>query len=351
MVTGSAGLLGHCLVERLLARGETVRRIDVAGGPDTLAIDLRDAAALDCAVAGAEVIYHLAAAQRMKPQFQGLSEDEIFAMNVEGVRNVLAAAERHGVRKVVWISSSGVYGIPQTVPCTEDHPTRPLGAYGRSKLEGERLCREAVARGLDVTMLRPMSLFGPHMTGVFPLLFEWVRTHRPVYLLGSGRNRVQMSSAWDVADACLLAAARPESRGAVLNLGAAPEHVPTVREQVAALIAHAGSRSPIVAIPAALLRGAARTLDVFGWSPLVPEHYLLADANFILDISRARAVLGWEPAFDNVAMMNAAYDWYVGADPSYRPQRRAALRLLDLAAPVVRALAPSATERARPAAT
>ena len=339
VVTGSAGLLGHCLVERLLARGETVRRIDVVGGPETLAIDLRDAARLSDAVAGADVIYHLAAAQRMKPQFAALGEDEIFTMNLDGVRNVLAAAERHRVRKVVWISSSGVYGIPQTVPCTESHPTVPLGAYGRSKLEGEQLCREAVARGLDVTMLRPMSLFGPHMTGVFPLLFEWVRTNRPVYLLGRGRNRVQMTSAWDVADACLLAADRPESRGAILNVGSAPERVPTVRDQVAALVAHAGASSPIVCIPAALLRTAARGLNLFGWSPIVPEHYLLADSNFILDIGEARRVLGWEPRFDNIAMMNAAYDWYVTADASYRPPRRAALRLLDAAAPVVRALA------------
>jgi nucleoside-diphosphate-sugar epimerase len=339
VVTGSAGLLGHCLVQRLVERGETVRQIDVVGGPDTLAIDLRDRAAVVDALAGADVVYHLAAAQRMKPQFKALSEDEIFTMNLDGVRNVLDAAERHTVRKVVWISSSGVYGVPQRVPCTAEHPTNPLGAYGRSKLEGERLCREAVGRGLDVTMLRPMSLFGPHMTGVFPLLFEWVRTNRPVYLLGSGHNRVQMSSAWDVADACVKAAASPRSRGAVLNVGSAPERVPTVREQVRALIAHAGATSPVVCIPASLLRTAARALNLVGLSPIVPEHYLLADSTFILDIGPAREVLGWEPAYDNVAMMNAAYDWYVGAPPDYRPEPRAVLRLLDLAAPMVRAFA------------
>jgi len=338
VVTGSAGLLGRCLVQRLQERGDVVRQIDVVGGPDTLAIDLRDQAALAAAVAGADVIYHLAAAQRMKPQFRGLSEDAIFEMNVEGVRNVLAAAERHAVRKVVWISSSGVYGVPQTVPCTEAHPTEPLGAYGRSKLVGEQLCREAGARGLDVTMLRPMSLFGPHMTGVFPLLFEWVRTGRPVYLLGSGTNRVQMTSAWDVADACIRAATAPRSRGAILNVGAAPERVPTVREQVRALIAHAGSRSPVVCIPAAVLRTAARALNVVGLSPIVPEHYLLADTTFILDIGAARDVLGWEPAYDNVAMMNAAYDWYATAGAAYRPEPRAALKVLDAIAPLVRAV-------------
>jgi nucleoside-diphosphate-sugar epimerase len=320
----------------LRERGAAVRQIDMVGGPDTLAIDVRDRAGLEEAVAGTDVIYHLAAAQRMKPQFRDLDEDEIFRMNLDGVRHVLEAAERRRVRKVVWISSSGVYGVPRRVPCDEQHPTEPLGAYGRSKLDGERLCAEAVARGLDVTVLRPMSLFGPHMTGVFPMLFEWVRTNRPVYLLGRGRNRVQMASAADVADACLLAAETPRGRGAVLNVGAAPERVPTVEEQVRALIAHAGSSSPVVRVPAGALRMAARGLHLVGLSPIVPEHYLLADSTFILDIGAARSVLGWEPAHDNIAMMNAAYDWYVAAGPAHRPAPHPLLRVLDVVRPLVR---------------
>jgi nucleoside-diphosphate-sugar epimerase len=329
LVTGSAGLLGRRLVARLRERGETIRQLDVLGGEDTIAADLRDAGAVDDAVAGVDVVHHLAAAQRMKPQFAGLDEREIFDMNLAGVRNVLDAAARHRVRKVVWISSSAVYGVPRTVPCRESHPNRPLGAYGESKLAGEALCREAVARGLDVTVLRPMSLFGPHMTGIFVLLFEWIRTGRPVYMLGRGRNRVQMSSADDVADACLCATQRPESRGAVLNVAAAPERVPTVDEQVRALIAHAGSRSPVVHVPAGLLRLAGRTLNLVGLSPIVPEHYLLADTTFILDVDEARRRLGWEPRVDNVGMMNAAYDWYVAAGAAQRPAAHPVLRLVD----------------------
>src|SRR5262245_28220807 len=109
----------------------------MVGGPGTLSIDIRDRARLEEAVAGADVIYHLAAAQRMKPQFKDLDENAIFRMNLDGVRHVLEAAERRGVRKVVWISSSGVYGVPRQVPCDEQHPNEPLGAYGRSKLAGE----------------------------------------------------------------------------------------------------------------------------------------------------------------------------------------------------------------------
>jgi dTDP-glucose 4,6-dehydratase len=248
-------------------------------------------------------------------------------MNVAGVANVLAAARAEGVRKVVVISSSGVYGIPTTVPVREDHPQRPLGDYGRSKIEAETLCQEHLALGGDVTVLRPMSLFGPRMTGVFILLFDWVRRGKNVYLLGNGRNRVQMASAWDVADACVLAAEVPAARGAVMNIGA--DGVPTVREQVEALIAHAGSRSRIVAFPAGLLRTAARALNLVGLSPIVPEHYLLADATFVCDITRARTILGWTPRFDNVGLTCDAYDWYVAHAHEMPARRNPVLALLD----------------------
>ena len=334
LVTGASGLLGGCLVERLRARGVRMRLLDMVAPPDEraaghefLEVDLRDAAAVADACRDVDVVYHLAAGQRMKPQFSAMSEQAIFDMNLAAVRHVLEGARAAGARKVVHISSSGVYGIPTANPVGEDHPQRPLGAYGHSKIAAETACREALDHGLDVTVMRPMSLFGPGMTGVFLLLFEWVRLGKNVYLLGAGRNRVQMVSAWDVADACLLAAERPESRGAVLNLGAA--EVPTVRGEAEALIAHAGSRSRIVAIPAVVLRNAGRALNLVKLSPIVPEHYLLADKTFVLDVTGAERVLGWTPRFDNVQMTCDAYDWYVAHADQAAPRRGPILALLD----------------------
>jgi nucleoside-diphosphate-sugar epimerase len=295
-----------------------------------IAGDMRDRAALRRAADGVEVIYHLAAGQRMKPQFADFSEDEIFAMNLAGVQNVLDVARECRVRKVVFISSSAVYGVPQTpLVDEEEHPQAPIGAYGRSKLDAEELCRRAVADGLDVTMLRPMSLFGDGMTGVFVLLFDWVRRNRRIFLLGSGANRVQMVSADDVAAAASLAARAPDTAGLVVNVGSDPATVPTVRAQVEALVRHAGGRSRITTIPATLLRNAARVLNVFGVSPIVPEHYLLADANFVLDIRRARERLGWQPTGDNVKITCDAYEWYCRNWERVAPKPNPALRLLE----------------------
>ncbi len=339
LVTGSSGLLGKCLVERLSARGDALQLFDLAPPPPECThafhqADVSDEEALAKAARGCEVVYHLAAAQRMKPQFSSWTEEEIFDRNLDAVRKVLAVGIREGVRKIVFVSSSGVYGKPVQDRCREDHPTRPLGEYGRSKLLAEEVCLEAMAKhDIEVTMFRPMSLFGPGMTGIFVMLYEWVRTGAPVFMLGNGRNRVQAVSAWDVADACVLAATAENDVRPILNLGADPDTTPTVEGMVRALIAHAGTRSPVVKIPASLLRNAARVLHVVGLSPIVPEHYILADTNFVLDISAAREDLGWRPRYDNIEMMCAAYESYLAEGESARPAPHPVLRLLDAVVP------------------
>ena len=347
LVTGSSGVLGHSLVPQLAERGDDLRLFDMVAPPPSLkarleaaggervrveekAGDMRDRATLEAAADGVDVIYHLAAGQRMKPQFSDLSEEEIFSMNLDGVRNVLEAAKTCRVSKVVFISSSAVYGLPEDRPVGEnDHPQVPLGAYGESKLQAEGLCREAIDGGLDVTMLRPMSLFGDGMTGVFVLLFDWVRRNRRVFMLGSGQNRVQMVAADDVARAAVLAATTPGTAGMAFNIGSDPETVPTVRGQVEALIEYAGATSTFFGFPAELLRTAARVLNVFGLSPIVPEHYLLADRNFILSTALAKDTLGWQPESDNVKMTCDAYDWYCRNWQDVAPKPNPALRLLE----------------------
>ena len=150
LVTGSSGLLGKCLIERLEEHDGELRLLDLEPPPTAMSrhtffqADAADEAAMREAARGVEVIYHLAAAQRMKPQFSNWTETEIFKRNFDSVRNVLHVAATSDVRKVVFVSSSGVYGKPQQALCAEDHPTLPLGAYGRSKLLTEEACLEAI---------------------------------------------------------------------------------------------------------------------------------------------------------------------------------------------------------------
>ena len=104
------------------------------------------------------------------------------------------------------------------------------------------------------------------------------------------------------------------------------------------LIDHAGTGSYVIRIPAGLLRNTARVLDLVNLSPIVPEHYTLADANFILDITAARRVLGWEPAYDNTRMICEAFDDYIAAGEAVRPPPHPMLSILNTIFPSRRPL-------------
>ncbi|TMA80576.1 MAG: NAD-dependent epimerase/dehydratase family protein [Deltaproteobacteria bacterium] len=135
LVTGSSGLLGSCLVERLRAHGRRVRALDLVPpanghsadpGVEVVEADLRDRGAVTEACRDVEVVYHLAAGQRMKPQFAALTEREIYAMNVATVEHVVAGALATGVRKLV----------ARTIPSARSAPTggarsRRSGAAGK----------------------------------------------------------------------------------------------------------------------------------------------------------------------------------------------------------------------------
>src|SRR5204863_7280130 len=111
-----------------------------------------------------------------------------------------------GVRKIVYTSSSAVFGVPRQNPVTEETAPEPGEAYGRTKLRAEELCR---ASGLDVTIIRPRTILAHARLGIFQTLFEWARTGYNVPVLGRGDNLYQFVHARDLADACLRAGEQP----------------------------------------------------------------------------------------------------------------------------------------------
>jgi nucleoside-diphosphate-sugar epimerase len=211
------------------------------------------------------------------------------------------------VTKVVHTSSSAVFGIPDSNPVTEDTACRPLEAYGRAKLEAEVLCREAVASGLDVTIIRPRTILGHGRLGIFGVLFEFVADGAPVYVLGAGDNRYQFVHAADLADACLRAADREGP--AVYNVGAT--EFGTMRESLQALVDHAGTGSHVRSLPVAPAVAAMSVLATLGVAPFAPYHWLLYGESLWFDTTRAQAELGWKPARSNASMLIESYEWFL----------------------------------------
>ena len=308
LVTGAAGFLGRYLVRGLLARGDPVRAFDLRVPADAepeaewITGDVCESNAVRSACEGVEVAHHLAG---LIPQRQADAET-MQAVNVGGTRHLLESAEASGIRRVVYLSSVEIYGVPSVVPCPENGPRAPLGEYGQNKIDAEALCRQAGERGLEVTILRPPTIVGPGLDEAFLVgLLGDIHAGNPVTLLGKGDNRFQFVHADDVVAACLLAAEHPAAAGEDFNIGSGD--VPPIRQLVEGVLEQVGSDSSIRGIPVPLARLAMAILRPFGKAPLEPEHLEIAIADYLFDITKARQVLEWQPRWGNVEAMVDTY--------------------------------------------
>jgi nucleoside-diphosphate-sugar epimerase len=252
-------------------------------------------------------VYHLAA---LIPQRRA-APDVMRAVNVDGTVHVLEAARAAGVRRVVYLSSVEVYGVPAFSPCTEDAPLVPIGEYGRNKVESENLCLQAVKEGLEVTILRPTTIVGPGLDEPFFLsLLRAVRDGKPVVILGSGSNRFQLVHGDDVAAACLTVSSHPNAVGQAFNVGSLD--VPPIGQMVEEVLAGVGSRSRVVRVPPAVARAAVGALRWVGRAPLEPEHLRIALSEYVFSVGKAEQVLGWRPCRRQVDAMLETYAWLTG---------------------------------------
>jgi nucleoside-diphosphate-sugar epimerase len=308
LVTGGAGFFGTVLVRHLRQREVPVRVLDinlpdpVPSGVTVVQGDVRDRAIVRAACEGVDVIHHNVALVPLARDRQGF-----WSVNEGGTRTLLEGALAAGVRKVVHMSSSAIYGAPKSNPVDESTTPEPGEEYGRAKLAAENLCREFRDRGLDITIVRPRTIMGHGRLGIMQILFEWVRQGLAIPVLGGGRNQYQFIHGDDLADACLAAADR--SGSADYNIGAAA--FGTMRETLQGLIAHAGTGSRVVSVPMAPAAALTRWAGRLGLSPLGPYHALMYGRPMWFDITRARRELHFQPRFSNIEMLCQSYDWYL----------------------------------------
>lgn len=308
LITGGSGFLGLNLAKKLAAKNEKVRIFDLRiPGIKNKRIEFFKGDIINFddvynACDNVDIVFNLASLLPCSRAGQMFKK-----VNVGGTENLLKASLKRKVKKVIHVSSSIVYGVPERIPCDETCRTRPLGAYGKSKLDAEKLCLDYIRKGLKITILRPRLIIGPGRLGLLTILFEWVRRGKRIYLIGSGKNHFQMVSVYDLIDACLLSAKRGSNE--IINIGV--DNVPTVYELMKALIKHAKSNSKMTPVNATFARYVLRLLDFFRLTPLNAEHYFIADKEYVLDTKKAKKILGWKPKYSQIEAMNSAYDWYM----------------------------------------
>ncbi len=288
-VTGGAGFIGSHLVDRLLEEGHEVvvlddfstgRRENLAAAADRVRVvrgDVRDRAALDDALAGADVVFHqaaLAAVQRSLDDPRTVTD-----VNLSGTLAVLLAARDLGARRVVFASSSSVYGDTPVLPKVETMPTSPRSPYAASKAAAESyLLAFHASFGLETVALRYFNVYGPRQSArsryaaVVPLFFEAMSEGRAPTIHGDGLQTRDFSYVADTVDAVVRAASAPDAAGRILNVGGGGEPVSIL--DLARIVAE------VVGFEGAPVHGPARAGDV-------------RDSH--ADTTLARSLLGWAP--------------------------------------------------------
>ena len=312
LITGGAGFLGINLVRFLLNKGHQVTSLDFApfDYPDVMDKvkiikgDIRDRAIVDQAMTGVEIVVHTAAALPLyKPA-------DIFSTDVEGTRNILDSAYKHPVARVIHISSTAVYGIPDHHPLLEDDKLDGVGPYGKAKIMAEEVCLEYRQKGMCVPILRPKSFIGPERLGVFALFYDWAKDRRGFPMIGNGRNRYQLLDVEDLCAAIYLAATGDKAKvNDVFNIGA--KEFTTMREDYQAVLNDAGFGKKIVGLPAAPVILTLRVLETLRLSPLYKWVYETASKDSFVGIGKAERVLGYKPKYSNKDALVRNYRWYM----------------------------------------
>lgn len=311
LITGGTGFLGCHVAPRFLEAGWSVRMLDVLPltEPDlqdrveVVEGDVQNADTVRQAMEGVTAVVHTAAALPI----QG-SREKIMATNVGGTQNTLDVALAQGAKKVLHISTTAVYGVPKIHPLYESSPIVPLGLYGISKVDAEKACNNARARGLDVTIIRPKTFIGTGRLGIFQILFEWIREGRRIPIIGTGNNKYQLLAVSDLVDAIYRSITQP-NENETFNIGA--KEYGTVRQDLNALLRHAGTGSRLTPQAPWLAQPTLRALELAKLSPLVEWHYKTANQDSFVDCSRAEKVLGWRAQKSNAQTLIETYDWYM----------------------------------------
>jgi len=321
LITGGSGFMGINLTRFLLEKGCEVTTIDLVefDYPDCREMitpiigDVRKKEDMQKALEGCEAVYHLAAALPL------YTEEEIFSTDVGGTRMVLETAHEKGIERVVFISSSAVYGVPDHHPLYETDKMVGVGPYGQAKIDAEGVCAEYRSKGMVVPIIRPKSFIGPERLGVFALFYDWASDKRGFPMIGSGANRYQLLDVWDLCVAThLVGEGDPEKVNDVFNIGAV--EFTTMKEDFQAVLDEAGFGKKIRSFPAGPVIFGLKILEALKLSPLYEWVYQTASKDSFLSVDKARETLGWEPKYSNKQALIRNYHWYVENRESFEGQ-------------------------------
>jgi dihydroflavonol-4-reductase len=317
LVTGTSGFTGGHLARMLARRGNAVRAlVRTTQQGDQVARDgiepalgtLQDRSSLDAAVRNVDVVYHVAAVYRQA----GIPKSTYRAVNATAVGELIEAAASAGAARLVHCSTVGVHGDIERPPANEDAPLRPGDIYQETKLEGERVAREAARRtGLAVTIARPSGIYGPGDRRLLKL-FRGVARRRFV-VLGSGNIFYHLTYIDDLVEGLRLCGETPGAANRTYIL--AGGEVTTLNELIQRIAREAHVAPPSIKLPVwpFWVAGAACEsicVPLGIEPPLYRRRVDFFTKSRAFDIARARTELGFAPKVDLTDGIRKTLAWY-----------------------------------------
>lgn len=313
LITGGGGFLGLHVAKYFAAKGMSVYLLDIHKPEmreypkDTIFFkaDIRNKKLIHKIYKEVkpDYIVHAAAALPL------WSEKDIMEINVRGTANIIEASKKINAKRVIYISSTAVYGVPIKHPIEEGDPRVGVGPYGQSKIDAEDLCFKYIGEGMNITIIRPKTFLGTHRLGVFEILFDWVHDGKRIPLIGAGKNRYQLLEVDDLAEAIYLFTKKNSKKyNSAFNIGAGK--FSTIKGDFDIFFKTIKSKSRILATPAFLVKRALWVFEKLRLSPLYQWVYDTADKDSFVSIDKLTTALDWHPRHSNSEALIKAYRWY-----------------------------------------
>ncbi len=308
LITGGSGYIGSEIIRNLSTKNNKVLNIDLLPHDNKISknfnFDILDKAKVESIFINNQIdciIHNLAKVPLTK-------DKNIFKkVNIQATEIILEFFSKYKIKKMIFISSSAVYGIPEICPISENSQRLPAEPYGESKKISEDLCIQQMEKGKNIIILRPRTVIGLNRFGIFSILFDWIKNDLPIPVMSNGNNLYQFLDVRDLSSAVYLASIS-DFKGS-LNVGSSD--VKRIIDIINFLKNEYKSKSKIKNIDNSFFLKIGFILQRIGLVPLHDYHFKVYGKDVYFDISKIKKVLHWEPKYSTFESFKDSYEHFL----------------------------------------
>ena len=307
LITGGSGFVGSMLCENLIQEGHKVINLDIIENSN------KHAKFYNCNILNKIDLEKIFTENKIDIIIHSCAEvpitksKDFFRVNFGGTKNIIDNFIKYKIKKLIYVSSSAVFGVPISVPVGEEDDRNPVEPYGLSKKAGEDECFKYIDQGYNIAIVRPRTIIGGGRLGIFSLLFDWIKSNINIPVLNNGDNIYQFVNLNDFCEATIISS-KINFRGS-LNIGSSSYD--TIKNNLNKLIIKAGSNSKLVNLDNSIFFKIAYYLQKLNLIPLQEYHFKAYGANIYFDNSKTKKVLNWQSKYSDYSSLEESYFNYI----------------------------------------